>query len=61
MMKKKTLKGRGGEGLGGEGWGVKMLHTYIHTDRHRDIQTEPLTKQVLEEHSLLIKITGHLF
>ena len=30
-----------------------MLHTYIHTDRHTDIQTEPLTKRVLEEHSLL--------
>ena len=33
----------------GEGRGVKMLLTYRQTDRH----TEPLTKRVLEEHSLL--------
>ena len=44
--------GRGGERRGGE------LKCYIHTD----IQTEPLTKRVLEEHSLLKrthKITKH--
>ena len=39
----------GGMGRGEKGRGVKMLHT----DRHTDIQTEPLTKRVLEEHSLL--------
>ena len=32
-----------------------MLHTYVHTYRH----TEPPTKRVLEEHSLL-KINLHL-
>ena len=31
------------------GRGVKMLHTDIQTDRH----TEPPTKRVLEDHSLL--------
>ena len=36
---------------------VKMLHTYIQTDRqtdrHTDRQTDPLTKWVVEELSLL--------
>ena len=53
MMKKKTLEknpsNQKPEGRGEKGRGVKMLHTYIHTDRH----TEPPTKRVLEEHSLL--------
>ena len=30
-----------------------MLHTYIHTYIQTDILTEPPTKRVLEEHSLL--------
>ena len=46
------VRRRGGEGR--EGGGVKMLHTYIHIYIQTDIQTEPLTKRVLEEHSLLI-------
>ena len=38
----------------GEGRGVKMLQTYIHTYRHTDIRhTDPPTKRILEEHSLL--------
>ena len=44
---------RGGEGREGEGTGAKVLHTYIQTDRH----TDPLTKWVVEELSLL-KING---
>ena len=44
---KNVNKGRGGERRGGE---LKCyIHTYIHSDRH----TEPPTKRVLEEHSLL--------
>ena len=31
--------GRGGVKRGWEGRGVKMLHTYIHTDRHTDMQS----------------------
>ena len=38
-----------GEGRGGEKRGAKVLHTYKHTDGH----TDPPTKRVLEEHSLL--------
>ena len=44
-----------GEGRGEKGRGVKMLHTYIHTDIQTYRHTEPLTKRVLEEHSLLKK------
>ena len=40
----------------GEGRGVKMLHTYIQTYRH----TEPLTKWVVEELSLLKNIILYL-
>ena len=45
------VKGRGGE-----------LKCYRHTDRHTDIQTDPPTKGVLEEHSLLKNSTfsGHV-
>ena len=33
-----------------------MLHTDIQTDRQTDIHTDPLTKWVVEELSLLINI-----
>ena len=39
----------GGEGRGEKGRGVEMLHTYVQTYRH----TDPLTKWVVEELSLL--------
>ena len=45
------------EGRGEKGRGLKCyIHTYIQTD----IQTEPLMKRVLEEHSLL-KTNIHFF
>ena len=43
------LKEGRGEGRGEKGRDAKVLQTYIQTDRH----TDPPTKRVLEEHSLL--------
>ena len=42
-----------GEGRGGMGRGVKMLHTYRQTDRQTDRHTDPPMKWVVEELSLL--------
>ena len=45
-----------GEEIRREGRGVKMLHTYIHTDRQTERHTDPLTKWVVEELSLLTSV-----
>ena len=47
--------GEGGEGRGKKGRRAKVLQTYRHTDRH----TDPPTKRVLEEHSLLKSLFRH--
>ena len=49
----KREQGRDGEGSGAEGRGEKGRGVnMLHTDRH----TEPPTKRILEEHSLLKKV-----
>ena len=60
--KERGGEGRGEEGMegerrGGERRGVKMLLTYRHTDRY----TDPLTKWVVEELSLLKKLLSRIF